>query len=73
MHHLLLVVHSEIHLQFLVNHLSLQGLHPLYHQVEDLHLHQEEQAVAVAFLLQWFQRKCRSDQILFILYLEIDF
>ena len=52
MRHHLLVDHSEIHLQFLVNHHSLLGLLLLYHPVEDLHLLLEEQAAAALFLLQ---------------------
>ena len=57
MHHLLLVVHKEILLLSLVNRHNLQGLLLLYLQAEDLHHPQEEQVEAVAFHLQWFQRK----------------
>ena len=55
LHHL--EAHNAIHLLFLVNHHNLQGLHHQCHQEEGLPHPREEQAEAVHFPLQWFQRK----------------
>ena len=52
MHHLLLVVHSEIHPLFLVSHLNHLGQLHQYHQEEGLLHHQDVPAEVVPFHLQ---------------------